>query len=342
MPILTRYPKRHDSRPIRAHRKPSQHASAMSANGNDRGCAPRDTWSGRITPSNAVAQDLAESRWKIGPARPHGDRFRKNNCTVDSMTSSPRPAPPALLHAILKSERAPRSLRARPDGKALRSVSSSAAGPQNPAAGDTGIPEPLQGLPDDSIEIARTVAVWNRFFLPESRKRGDTARSGLPPVTAASHLFRITPHGFPSSRREPGGDDLLIFKRHLLQGRSVSKCLQSPKKLAPSETPCIRPIPHREIEFENHENKRLIIMHMATALFVQFRLQLESRPPRTKPPDSQCRRAATIRQRLQPPAADTTWPAIPAPPDSILADNLCDYACWESCWPVERVPGCTR
>ena len=117
MPILTRYPKRHDSRPIRAHRKPSQHASAMSANGNDRGCAPRDTWSGRITPSNAVAQDLVESRWKIAPARPHGDRFRKNICTVNSMTSSPRPAPPALLHAILKSERVPRSLRARPDGK---------------------------------------------------------------------------------------------------------------------------------------------------------------------------------------------------------------------------------
>src|ERR1022692_960519 len=49
--------------------------------------------------------------------------------------------------------------RGRPDGKALRSVSSSAAGPQNPAAGDTGSRSPSEGLPDDSFEISRTVAV---------------------------------------------------------------------------------------------------------------------------------------------------------------------------------------
>jgi hypothetical protein len=76
-----------------------------------------------------------------------------------SMRCGHCPPPPASSHAIIKTERAPRSLSARPDGKALRSVSSSAVGLQNPTAGDTGLPEPLQGLPNDSIEIARTVAV---------------------------------------------------------------------------------------------------------------------------------------------------------------------------------------
>ena len=49
--------------------------------------------------------------------------------------------------------------RGRPDRRALRSVSSSAAGPQNPAARDTGSRSPSEGLPDDSFEISRTVAV---------------------------------------------------------------------------------------------------------------------------------------------------------------------------------------
>jgi hypothetical protein len=44
----------------------------------------------------------------------------------------PFTVPSRITRAILKSERAPRSLCARPDGKALRSVSSSAAGPQKP------------------------------------------------------------------------------------------------------------------------------------------------------------------------------------------------------------------
>src|ERR1700684_2322208 len=85
-------------------------------------------------------------------------------------------------------------------------------GLKNPVAGNTGLPEPLQGLPDDPLEIART-APDGTGSPPESRERGDWRVFGVCPETAASYLFRITPHGFPSLRREPGGDGLPIFKK---------------------------------------------------------------------------------------------------------------------------------
>ena len=40
-----------------------------------------------------------------------------------------------------------------------------------------------------------------------------TAISGFAPETAASYLFRITPHGFPSFAEGAGRDGPLIFKK---------------------------------------------------------------------------------------------------------------------------------
>ena len=135
------------------------------------------------------------------------------------MRCSHRPPPSASSRAIVKTERAPRSPAAA-HGKALRSVSSSAVGLQNPTAGDTGLPEPLQGLPGDSIEIVRTVSVepvpCQSFGKEAIGKFGASA-----PETAASHLFRIPRRGFPSFRREPGGDG------HIFQKDTCSKAVVS-------------------------------------------------------------------------------------------------------------------
>jgi hypothetical protein len=49
-------------------------------------------------------------------------------------------------------------------------------------------------------------------FCQSLRKEAIQQDRGFPPETAASHLFRIAPHGFPSLRREPGGDGLPIFQ----------------------------------------------------------------------------------------------------------------------------------
>jgi hypothetical protein len=104
-------------------------------------------------------------------------RFHKNICLIISVTSGCCPTRPVFTMSSSNQE-GRRAHSAVAHGKTLRSVSSSAAGPQNPAAGDTGPPEPLQGSPDDSIEIARTVV--GTGFLPESRKEATQQVRGSP------------------------------------------------------------------------------------------------------------------------------------------------------------------
>src|ERR1022692_1990918 len=94
--------------------------------------------------------------------RPSGSVFRQESpkrlSTLDggdarsgfrSLSLLPTTSRIALCHREIRKGAA--LTRGRPDGKALRSASSSAAGPQNPAAGDTGSRSPSEGLTDDSL-----------------------------------------------------------------------------------------------------------------------------------------------------------------------------------------------
>jgi hypothetical protein len=147
-------------------------------------------------------------------------RFHKNICLIISVTSSSCPTCPVLNHVILKSGRAPRSLGGRPTEKRCAAFHRQRLGLKNPAAGDTGLPEPLQGLPDDSIEIARTVV--GTGFLPESRKEATQQVRGSP-----RRLWPPICFGLPrtASLHYGGSRAVTVFlfpKKIPLQGRSVS------------------------------------------------------------------------------------------------------------------------
>jgi len=146
--------------------------------------------------------------------------LEKNICAMNSMSSSLCLAPPPSPHAILKSERAPRSPRSGPMEKRCATFHRQRLGLKNPAAGDTGLPEPLQGLPDDSIEIARTVAVGTGSC--QSLGKEAIGKSGVSPETAAPSVSDY-PARLPIVAE--GSREVTVFplpKRHLLYKKAQS------------------------------------------------------------------------------------------------------------------------
>ena len=97
---------------------------------------------------------LSWRAWRFGakpdwPLSGHSIRQKYLRPDFNQLPLLPTTSRIALCHREIRKGAA--LTRGRPDGKALRSASSSAAGPQKPAAGDAGSRSHSEGLPDDSL-----------------------------------------------------------------------------------------------------------------------------------------------------------------------------------------------